>query len=185
MAFNDDNKVSFDELATVLLEYIKSRASSADFKDHVFDNTRHIVKEERDKWNSILQSSKEYVDSRLDDVIGDVLDDATIAELLKNKVSQNEFDYFKKSLHTVAFTGDYEDMENKPTTIEHSVESENAKTIDGLSLVVCRKNQFPPENPKQYKTLCLLIDVVDEKEVMTLRLYVGDDRWIVCSSTII
>ena len=185
MAFDPNNKVSFDELATALLDYIKSKASGADFKDHVFDNTRHIMKEERDSWNAMLQSSKEYVDSRLDDVIGEVLDDETIAELLKSKVSQNEFDYFKKSLHTVAFSGDYVDIDNKPTTIAHATESDNTKTINNISIIVCNKQQFPPKDPKAYQTICILIDEVNDKKVMTLRLYAGNDEWIVCNSTII
>lgn len=145
MAFNNIDKVSMKELTDELQELINSKAAQVDLDRHTSNNTIHITGAERDKWNAILQQSKDYTDSKIDKILGTEGGDigstgsSTVIEYINTKLDTSVFEEWKKKLHQIAYTGSYNDLKDKPSNISfsdtankayHADEADHAKNAD-------------------------------------------------------
>lgn len=137
MAFNNIDKVSMKELTDELQELINSKAAQVDLDRHTSNNTIHITSAERDKWNAILNQSKDYTDNKIDTIIGSTgggdigsTGSTTIIEYINTKLDNTEFESWKKTLHQIAYTGSYNDLKDKPSNISFSDTANNAYHAD-------------------------------------------------------
>ena len=121
MAFDKVNKVSMAELTPELQELINSKASQEDFDTHRNNTTIHITAQERDTWNSSLNEAKRYADALLGNVIGARPSDTiTVIELINRKLDNTTFESFRSTLSQVAFSGSYNDLKDKPSSLSFS-----------------------------------------------------------------
>ena len=127
MAFDPINKVSYNELTPELQELIDSKVNQIDFDSHINNTTMHITQQEREQWNSITNNITEYIEEQFTSIVGTLPSETTnIIELINSKLDITTFTEFKDTLHEVAFSGDYNDLENKPSNISYSDESNYA-----------------------------------------------------------
>lgn len=131
MAFDKINKVSEQELTPDLQELINSKCATEYFEQHKTNNTIHITAQERDTWNSSLNNAKEYTDSTLAKIVGTgVSGDTDITKLLSTKVNNNDFNIFKGTLSSIAFSGSYNDLLDKPSSVAYSQDANHAFAAD-------------------------------------------------------
>ena len=129
MAFEKINKVSEQELTPDLLEKINSKAATIDFLSHKNNTTVHISAEERALWNSTLLTSETYTDDKIRAAVGSIPDPTqSINTLLNTKLNITDFNSFKTTLSTVALTGSYNDLLNKPSQVAYSDNANNSLT---------------------------------------------------------
>ena len=121
MAFDKINKVSMAELTPELQELINSKASQEDLNTHRNNTTIHITAQERDTWNSSLNEAKRYADTLLGNTIGTRPSDTiTVIELINRKLDNTTFESFRSTLSQVAFSGSYNDLKDKPSSLSFS-----------------------------------------------------------------
>ena len=144
MAFDKINKVSMAELTPELQELINSKASQEDLNTHRNNTIIHITAQERDTWNSSLNEAKKYADALLGNTIGTRPSDTiTVIELINTT-----FESFRSTLSQGAFSGSYNDLKDKPSSLsfsdqanyaleaghateaDHANAADNAKTAD-------------------------------------------------------
>ena len=121
MAFDKINKVSMAELTPELQELINSKASQEDLNTHRNNTIIHITAQERDTWNSSLNEAKRYADTLLGNIIGSRPSDTiTVIELINRKLDNTTFESFRSTLSQVAFSGSYNDLKDKPSSLSFS-----------------------------------------------------------------
>ena len=121
MAFDKINKVSMAELTPELQELINSKASQEDLNTHRNNTIIHITAQERDTWNSSLNEAKKYADALLGNTIGTRPSDTiTVIELINRKLDNTTFESFRSTLSQVAFSGSYNDLKDKPSSLSFS-----------------------------------------------------------------
>ena len=143
MAFDKINKVSMAELTPELQELINSKASQEDLNTHRNNTIIHITAQERDTWNSSLNEAKRYADTLLGNIIGSRPSDTiTVIELINRKLDNTTFESFRSTLSQVAFSGSYNDLKDKPSSLSfsdqanysleagHATEADHAKAAD-------------------------------------------------------
>lgn len=143
MAFDKINKVSMAELTPELQELINSKASQEDLNTHRNNTIIHITAQERDTWNSSLNEAKKYADALLGNTIGTRPSDTiTVIELINRKLDNTTFESFRSTLSQVAFSGSYNDLKDKPSSLSfsdqanyaleagHATEADHAKETD-------------------------------------------------------
>ena len=147
MAFDKVNKVSMAELTPELQELINSKASQEDLNTHRNNTTIHITAQERDTWNSSLNEAKRYADTLLGNTIGSRPSDTiTVIELINRKLDNTTFESFRSTLSQVAFSGSYNDLKDKPSSLSfsdqanysleagHATEADHAKAADNAKV---------------------------------------------------
>ena len=147
MAFDKVNKVSMAELTPELQELINSKASQEDFNTHRNNTIIHITAQERDTWNSSLNEAKRYADTLLGNIIGSRPSDTiTVIELINRKLDNTTFESFRSTLSQVAFSGSYNDLKDKPSSLSfsdqanysleagHATEADHAKAADNAKV---------------------------------------------------
>ena len=121
MAFDKINKVSMAELTPELQELINSKASQEDLNTHRNNTIIHITAQERDTWHSSLHEAKRYADTLLGNIIGSRPSDTiTVIELINRKLDNTTFESFRSTLSQVAFSGSYNDLKDKPSSLSFS-----------------------------------------------------------------
>ena len=121
MAFDKINKVSMAELTPELQELINSKASQEDLNTHRNNTIIHITAQERDTWNSSLNEAKRYADTLLGNIFGSRPSDTiTVIELINRKLDNTTFESFRSTLSQVAFSGSYNDLKDKPSSLSFS-----------------------------------------------------------------
>ena len=147
MAFDKINKVSMAELTPELQELINSKASQEDLNTHRNNTIIHITAQERDTWNSSLNEAKRYADTLLGNIIGARPSDTiTVIELINRKLDNTTFESFRSTLSQVAFSGSYNDLKDKPSSLSfsdqanysleagHATEADHAKAADNAKV---------------------------------------------------
>lgn len=147
MAFDKINKVSMAELTPELQELINSKASQEDLNTHRNNTIIHITAQERDTWNSSLNEAKRYADTLLGNTIGSRPSDTiTVIELINRKLDNTTFESFRSTLSQVAFSGSYNDLKDKPSSLSfsdqanysleagHATEADHAKAADNAKV---------------------------------------------------
>ena len=147
MAFDNINKVSMAELTPELQELINSKASQEDLNTHRNNTIIHITAQERDTWNSSLNEAKRYADTLLGNIIGSRPSDTiTVIELINRKLDNTTFESFRSTLSQVAFSGSYNDLKDKPSSLSfsdqanysleagHATEADHANTADNAKV---------------------------------------------------
>ena len=147
MAFDKINKVSMAELTPELQELINSKASQEDLNTHRNNTIIHITAQERDTWNSSLNEAKRYADTLLGNIIGSRPSDTiTVIELINRKLDNTTFESFRSTLSQVAFSGSYNDLKDKPSSLSfsdqanysleagHATEADHAKAADNAKV---------------------------------------------------
>ena len=136
MAFNKENKVTTKELAPSLIELLNRKANADELNTHINDATRHITADERKKWNESQDNAKAYTDTKLREALGPITDiignteGKNLATLLDGKLDKVVFDSFKSTLHRVATSGSYADLNDKPSGVSYSDTSNYALKAD-------------------------------------------------------
>ena len=131
MAFDKINKVSEQELTPELQEKINSKCSTEIFEQHKNNTTVHITANERDMWNSTYEQAVNYINSAIYNVVGTSLSsDTNIIEIIDGKVSKNDFNSFKDTLHNIAFSGSFNDLKDKPSQVAYSQDANHAYVAD-------------------------------------------------------
>ena len=136
MAFNKENKVTTKELAPSLIELLNRKANADELNNHINDATRHITADERKKWNESQDNAKAYTDTKLREALGPITDiignteGKNLATLLDGKLDNVVFDAFKSTLHRVATSGSYNDLNDKPSGVSYSDTSNYALKAD-------------------------------------------------------
>ena len=147
MAFDKINKVSMAELTPELQELINSKASQEDLNTHRNNTIIHITAQERDTWNSSLNEAKRYADTLLGNIIGSRPSDTiTVIELINRKLDNTTFESFRSTLSQVAFSGSYNDLKDKPSSLSfsdqanysleagHATEADHANAADNAKV---------------------------------------------------
>lgn len=147
MAFDKINKVSMAELTPELQELINSKASQEDLNTHRNNTIIHITAQERDTWNSSLNEAKRYADTLLGNIIGSRPSDTiTVIELINRKLDNTTFESFRSTLSQVAFSGSYNDLKDKPSSLSfsdqanysleagHATEADHANVADNAKV---------------------------------------------------
>ena len=131
MAFDKINKVSEQELTPELQEKINSKCSNDNFLNHKNNTDFHITPEERNAWNSSLKDAKVYTDTLVAQVVGNGVSETTnLTDLLDRKVNSVDFNSFKATLAGVAFSGSYNDLLDKPSSVAYSQDANHAFAAD-------------------------------------------------------
>ena len=147
MAFDKINKVSMAELTPELQELINSKASQEDLNTHRNNTIIHITAQERDTWNSSLNEAKRYADTLLGNTIGSRPSDTiTVIELINRKLDNTTFESFRSTLSQVAFSGSYNDLKDKTSSLSfsdqanysleagHAAEADHANAADNAKV---------------------------------------------------
>lgn len=133
--FNNENKVSYHELAPSLQAMLDGKANISVINAHVNDNARHITNDERAKWNATLQDANNWAKNYINGLLGDFGGQGvTLMDVVKSKLDKTEFENFKKTLARIAFTGSYNDLTDKPSGMSYSDTANKALTADKAKL---------------------------------------------------